>query len=147
MNLPIDPAVREPMTPVDRLSTLPGVYMKVLSALDDPDVSIAEVADVIATDLSLTHALLRVARLQLANSTFYGYARRIESIQHAVSLVGLEKVRGLVLETSVHAIFARTRSQRPDTARVRRDLVRRGMLASELARTFRAPRQAAIAPK
>lgn len=52
---------------VDRLATLPDVYLKVRAALDDPNVSIPEVADVITTDPSLTAALLR-----LANSAFYG---------------------------------------------------------------------------
>lgn len=117
---------------VDRLATLPDVYLKVRAALDDPDVSIAEVADVIATDPSLTAALLR-----LANSAFYGYARKIESIQRAVSLIGLEQVHDLVLATSVTAMFAGIRPQRMDMARFWRDSVRRGMLAREVARSVR----------
>ncbi len=117
---------------VDRLATLPDVYLKVRAALDDPDVSIAEVADVIATDPSLTAALLR-----LANSAFYGYARKIESITRAVSLIGLEQVHDLVLATSVTAMFSGIRPQRMDMARFWRDSVRRGMLAREVARSVR----------
>ena len=117
---------------VDRLATLPDVYLKIRAALDDPDVSIAEVADVIATDPALTAALLR-----LGNSAFYGYARKIESINRAVSLIGLEQVHDLVLATSVTAMFSGIRPQRMDMARFWRDSIRRGMLASELARSKR----------
>lgn len=117
---------------VDRLATLPDVYLKVRAALDDPDVSIPEVADVIATDPSLTAALLR-----LANSAFYGYARKIESITRAVSLIGLEQVHDLVLATSVTSLFAGIRPQRMDMARFWRDSVRRGLLAREAARLVR----------
>lgn len=118
---------------VDRLATLPDVYLKVRAALDDPNVSIPEVADVITTDPSLTAALLR-----LANSAFYGYARKIESITRAVSLIGLEQVHDLVLATSVTALFAGIRPQRMDMARFWRDSVRRGLLAREVARLSQA---------
>ncbi|MCX9156114.1 HDOD domain-containing protein [Niveibacterium sp. 24ML] len=117
---------------VDRLATLPDVYLKVRAAMDDPDVSIAEVADVIATDPALTASLLR-----LANSAFYGYARKIESINRAVSLIGLEQVHDLVLATSVTAMFSGIRPQRMDMARFWRDSIRRGMLAREVARSKR----------
>jgi len=122
---------------VDRLANLPDVYMKVLSALDDAEVSSAEVADVIATDPSLTAALLRMARLQLAKSSFYGYTRTIESIQHAVRLVGLEQVRELVLAASMTAMFDDVNTQRMNAVRLWGDGVRRGMLVREAARTYR----------
>ena len=114
---------------VDRLATLPDVYLKIRAALDDPDVSIPEVADVITTDPSLTAALLR-----LANSAFYGYARKVENITRAVNLIGLEQVHDLVLATSVTALFAGIRPQRMDMARFWRDSLRRGLLAREVAR-------------
>lgn len=117
---------------IDRLATLPDVYMKIRAALDDPDVSIPEVADVIATDPSITAALLR-----LANSAFYGYARKIDTITRAVSLIGLEQVHDLVLATSVTALFSGIRPQRMDMARFWRDSVRRGLLAKEAARLVR----------
>lgn len=117
---------------IDRLATLPDVYLKIRAALDDPDVSIPEVADVITTDPSLTAALLR-----LANSAFYGYARKVESINRAVSLIGLEQVHDLVLATSVTALFAGIRPQRMDMARFWRDSLRRGLLAREVARLVR----------
>lgn len=117
---------------VDRLATLPDVYMKVRAALDDPDVSIPEVADVIATDPSLTAALLR-----LANSAFYGYARKIDTIGRAVSLIGLEQVHDLVLATSVTSMFSGIRPQRMDMGRFWRDSVRRGLLAKEAAQLVR----------
>lgn len=122
---------------VDRLANLPDVYMKVLSALDDTEVSSAEVADVIATDPSLTAALLRMARLQLAKSSFYGYTRTIESVQHAVRLVGLEQVRELVLAASMTAMFGDIRTQRLNAVRLWGDGVRRGMLVREVARSYR----------
>ena len=64
--------------------------------------SAARVAAVIERDLSMTAKLL-----QLANSTFFGSAEQVSTCRHAVELLGLDTVRGLILSMEVFFRFER----------------------------------------
>src|SRR6516225_7195469 len=112
----------------ERLTTAPDVYLKVRAALDDEKVSCPEVADIIATDPALTAALLRQA-----NSAYYGYARKIERVDRAVSLVGLDHMHELVLDTSIASVFPGIAPQRMDMKRFWQDSLRRALLARTVA--------------
>jgi len=86
--------------------------LRILSALGDPSLSMAAVADVIAADARLTADLSRQAGLELTHSAFYGYTRRIESVQQALRLVGLEEVRKLVVAGLVKELILKALPQR-----------------------------------
>lgn len=92
-----------------RSEPLLDLNLDVLSALADPDLSITGVASLIATDPSLTAALLRQA-----NSPFYGCSRKITTIRDAVNLIGLEEARDLVLAATVKAMVSTAQSQPAD---------------------------------
>jgi EAL and modified HD-GYP domain-containing signal transduction protein len=57
--------------------------MRLLAALHDPDSETAELAAVIGQDLSLSYKLLK-----LINSAFFALPRQIDSIGHAINLLG-----------------------------------------------------------
>jgi len=86
-----------------------NVHLEVLSALSKPDLSITEVADLVVIDPSLAADLLR-----RANSAFYGCSRKITSIRDAVSLIGLEDARELVLAATVKSMMANAQTQPAD---------------------------------
>ncbi|MCB1876691.1 MAG: HDOD domain-containing protein [Chromatiales bacterium] len=94
------------MTPQDlisqspRLATLPQAFITILSVLDSPVSGAEEIADALGTDTALASRLL-----QLANSAYYSARRKISSLQQAVSLVGLRKLRNLVLGAAVMEAF------------------------------------------
>ena len=73
------------------LRPLPQVAQKIL-ALDEGTFSPQELAAIIATDQALTAKLLR-----LANSAYYGFARRITTSRDAVVLLGYRSVRNAAL--------------------------------------------------
>jgi HD-like signal output (HDOD) protein len=83
------------------LVTLPEVYLKVRELLDDPDSSMVDIADAICVDLSLTGRILRIA-----NSAFCGFSAAVQTVPHAVSLLGTQLVHDLVLSTSVARAFS-----------------------------------------
>ncbi len=83
------------------LVTLPEVYLRVRDLLDDPESSMVDIADAICVDLSLTGRILR-----LANSPFCGFAATIQTVPHAMSLLGTQLVHDLVLATSVARSFS-----------------------------------------
>lgn len=84
------------------LSSLPGVYLKLNEVVSDPRSSSADVGRVIAEDPGLTARLLR-----LVNSAMYNFPSRIETVSHAISIVGTAQLQDLALATSVIRLFAR----------------------------------------
>ena len=67
-----------------KLATLPDVYIRLRALLDDPDTSMADIANLIAHDPGLTARLLK-----MVNSAFFRFAAKIETVSRAVSLLGL----------------------------------------------------------
>ena len=77
------------------LPTLPVVASKLLALTASEETPLTEVADLIVQDMALSAKVLRVA-----NSSFYSFSRQITSINHAVSILGTNAVRSLVLSFS-----------------------------------------------
>ncbi len=73
------------------LPSPPQVYLEMQDALTKGQDSPSELSKIISKDTSLTAKLLK-----LANSAFYGFSKEIESITHAVSLIGTRQLTMLV---------------------------------------------------
>ena len=74
------------------LPTLPAYVFELNSLLAATPVDLKRVGEIIRTDPSLTAQVLRVC-----NSAVMGFRERVTKIQHAVVLVGTERLRTLVL--------------------------------------------------
>lgn len=85
------------------LPTLPEVALKVRDVVDDPDATSAKLADIIVTDPALSTRLLKVA-----NSALYRGRVPVESVQMAVSRLGLTMVRNLVTSLVMEQMFQAT---------------------------------------
>ena len=82
------------------ISSLPNIFYKVNAAVEDPETSFAEIGQIISGDASLSARILRIV-----NSSFYGFSSRIETITHAVTIVGMMQLRDLVLATTIVGQF------------------------------------------
>lgn len=69
--------------PADRISIL-----KLLVRLQDPDLQIQELEGIIEQDVALSYRVLTYV-----SSAYVGLGRVIESVRHAVRLIGIEKIR------------------------------------------------------
>ena len=85
---------------VQTLVSLPDALLRINALIDDPTTRIADLAEVILCDPALSARLLR-----LINSAYYGLPNRIESIPHAINLIGLRTLRDLVLTSSAVNLF------------------------------------------
>lgn len=85
------------------LPTLPEVALQVREVVDDPDATAKQLADIITTDAALSARLLKVA-----NSPLYRGRVAIESVQMAVSRLGLSMVRNLVTSLVMEQMFQAT---------------------------------------
>ncbi|MCL2590489.1 MAG: HDOD domain-containing protein [Betaproteobacteria bacterium] len=105
-------SAQELATYIESLAALPSVYYQVCKQLEAPDGSIAEVARLVETDPALTTGILK-----LVNSTFYGFSRKIESVERAIIVLGLRQTHELVLAITVTSVFEGIRPQYMDMKR------------------------------
>lgn len=82
------------------LFSLPNIYLMVREVIQDPDSSMDDLADVLMVDPGLVTRLLRIA-----NSSFFGFPARVETLSRAVNLIGQQQIHDLVLATSVTRAF------------------------------------------
>ncbi len=87
---------------LDKLPPFSPVLTRLLATLADEDVSFGELAGIIETDAVLAGNLLRVV-----NSPLYGRISTINSVRHAVAIMGSIKIRNLVLGLSVSRRWTR----------------------------------------
>lgn len=85
------------------LPTLPEVALRVREVVDDPEVTSADLAEIIVTDAALSTRLIKVA-----NSPLYRGTRAIENIQMAVSRLGQTLIRNLVTSLVMEQMFQAT---------------------------------------
>jgi putative nucleotidyltransferase with HDIG domain len=94
---------------VKDIPTLPVIYKELFRMMQDPDISVPEIAEVISKDQSLS-----VRILHLVNSAFYGYSKEIKTISRAVVILGFQAVRSAALAISVFDYFQDEESQNID---------------------------------
>lgn len=85
---------------VNKLVSLPDIYYRLESALDSPSSTPDDFSKLLSSDPDLCARLLR-----MANSAFYSFPAKIETIDRAINTVGMRQIRELVLVTSVMEMF------------------------------------------
>ena len=82
------------------LVTLPSIYLKVKTVIQDPDSSMDDLARVISLDPGITAHLLRIV-----NSAYFAKQGNIDTVHRAVNMMGSQMVHDIVLATSVSQAF------------------------------------------
>jgi HD-like signal output (HDOD) protein len=85
---------------MNSLSSIPSLYSEIVDALHDPDVALEDVGAIIATDMAMSAKILK-----LVNSAFFGLRRQISSVPEAVTFIGLDTIKSLVLSINAFAQF------------------------------------------
>jgi len=93
---------RQAMASVAKLPPFSAVMNKLMTTLADEDVSFGEVAAVIEQDTVLAGNVLKVV-----NSAAYGRRGTVNSVRHAVSMLGLSRVRNTAMSISVGQMWGR----------------------------------------
>jgi HD-like signal output (HDOD) protein len=83
-----------------QLISLPDIYIKLKELMDDPDFTMAEVAVLVGRDPAMATRFLRVV-----NSPLNRRVCKIETVSHAVSMLGIRQVHDIVLGASVAEAF------------------------------------------
>lgn len=92
--------IREILQGVKTVAALPGPAQKILAMLQDPDVDVDQIAKVIALEPTLVALILKIV-----NSAFYGLRSRINTISQAMVVLGLKKIRQIIMTAGVMQKF------------------------------------------
>ncbi len=95
-----DSHLKEVIGRLKTVPSLPALYVAVTEALRSPETPIKKIGDLIAQDMGMCAKVL-----QLVNSAFFGLSSHISSPQLAVSLIGVENLKALVLSMQVFSDF------------------------------------------
>ena len=98
---------------LDNLPTLSPVVNKVMGLINDSESTSKQISEFIQNDASLTSRILKVV-----NSAFYGFNQKITTVSHAVSLLGMDTLKSIVLSTSIIDMMAQNSSAISDLKRL-----------------------------
>lgn len=84
--------IKELINEIDNLKPIPAIVNQIMSVSEDPGSSMADVADIILYDPLITANILR-----MCNSAYFTTSRKIDSVQDAITMMGLEQVLDMVL--------------------------------------------------
>ena len=85
---------------IGSLPTVPDTLRKLSRIMEKQNVSLTEIASFVQSDPALTFRILK-----MVNSAMYGFPGRIASVSHAIMLLGLNVVKGLLLGVSVFELM------------------------------------------
>ncbi len=88
------------MDKVDAFPSIPGSAVRLLELVDQADAPIQEIEEVLRLDPGLTANVLK-----LTNSAFFGLPAKVGSVKRAVMLLGMNKLKQLIMASCVNAVM------------------------------------------
>jgi HD-like signal output (HDOD) protein len=95
-------AIETIISRINNLPTLPTVYSHLAEAIEDPTITIDQLARIISSDQSSVFKILKVA-----NSPFYGFRGKVDTISQALLYLGFNEIKNIVFALSVINIFSK----------------------------------------
>ncbi len=88
--------LKEIVSNIDSLPSLPSLYQEITQALQKEDVAVKEIGEIIQKDIGMSAQILK-----LVNSSFFGFFKNISNPVQATSLLGIDTVKTLVLSIGI----------------------------------------------
>jgi putative nucleotidyltransferase with HDIG domain len=82
------------------LPTIPVVATKVMQLIESESATSEELAKVVASDPAVAARVLKIS-----NSSFYGCQRQIQTLSHAIVVLGFATLKSLVVAASVKQVY------------------------------------------
>src|ERR1035437_2190263 len=86
------------------LPSLPELYLEIADVLQSPTASTQRIAEIASKDPALAAKLL-----QLSNSAFFGYSRKVFTVAEAVQLLGGSIIQSLAMAVPIFSAFCRNK--------------------------------------
>lgn len=88
--------IKNKVQSIIQLPALPSVSMEVVEMVDNPKTSASQLGKVISSDQALTAKVLKIA-----NSPFYGFPKKISTIDFAIIVLGFDALKEVVISISL----------------------------------------------
>ena len=92
--------IRAVVSRIDKLPSLPSLYIELNKVLAEEDVSMEQVGEVVRKDIAMTCQVLKIV-----NSAFFGLRREVTTPDEAASYLGADTLKALVLVLSVFSQY------------------------------------------
>lgn len=86
-----------------QIPTLPVIVENILSIARDERTSAQDLADFVSKDQAISNKIIK-----LANSAYYGRMKEIDTIPHAITIIGFNEVVSLTIGMNVMTVFGRS---------------------------------------
>ena len=83
------------------LPSLPEIYLRVSEQLEDENTSVQQIGDTVQNDPAITTRVLK-----MVNSAYYGLPNQVSSIAQAVSLLGRERLKHILIGSVLRGVFS-----------------------------------------
>jgi HD-like signal output (HDOD) protein len=123
--------LKERIRSIIQLPALPSVVMEVIGLVEDPRTSASTLAKVISSDQALTAKLLKIA-----NSPFYGFPKKIATVDFAVIVLGFDALKEIIISISLVNSLARRSDSTFNAQKFWDHSIATGVVARRLARDF-----------
>jgi HD-like signal output (HDOD) protein len=94
------PAIREKVSKMERIPSLPSLYLELVRQLQSMNTQIEDVAKTISQDIGMTAQILKIV-----NSAFYGLPEPVSSVAQGINFLGFETVKFLVMAVGIFSQF------------------------------------------
>jgi HD-like signal output (HDOD) protein len=112
-----------------QLPALPTIAMEVVELVDNPKTSASSLGKVISTDQALTAKVLKIA-----NSPFYGFPKKISTIDFAIIVLGFDALKEIIISLSLVSSLQRKSDAYLDARSFWDHSISTGVVARRLAR-------------
>ncbi len=121
---------------MERLPSLPLVYLEIQEALRDPERELSDIGGIVQRDIAMTAQVLK-----LVNSAFFGLRREISDPTEAVSYLGVDTLQTLVLSVHLFTEFQGAKDSGFSLEALSRHSLRTALACKAIARREQADRQ------
>ena len=109
--------------------TLPEIYFRVRDVADDPNSTMADLANALKFDPAISARVLKIV-----NSPLYGFPKQIDTVTRAVNLLGMQAVRDLVTATTIGRRFSGMTTEVMDLSAYWRKSILCALMAAKIAK-------------
>jgi len=106
-NIIDDSELKQIVAKMDCLPTLPDIYSELLALLKSEKSTFQEIATLVSRDVGISAKVL-----QLVNSAFFGLRQRVDDLQRALTYLGTETLKGIIITADVFGKFTPEQIQR-----------------------------------
>ncbi len=131
-----DTAIKD-LPALSKIPAFPPIVLRIFDLLSSEEVEVRQLVELLMADPAFSAQILR-----LANSPLFGFHSRIESLQHALVILGLKRIRSLAM-TVAAANYMQAAMRIQELYRCWRHTLACALLSEELARLTAQPQDVA----